>query len=133
MEHKMSAGINIGLWIAQVSLLGIYGAYGIYKTFLTAKAKEKMSWTKERTDNFIRFVGIAELLGALGVVLPMLTHILPWLTPLAAIGLSILQGFAIFTEHLPKKEYKFLPLNLYFMAMSIFVLIGRRLLFISAG
>jgi hypothetical protein len=129
----MSTGLNIGLWIAQVSLLGIYGAYGIYKTFLTAQAKEKMSWTKERTDNFIRFVGIAELLGALGVVLPMLTNILPWLTPLAAIGLSILQGFAIFTEHLPKKEYKFLPLNLYFMAMSIFVFIGRWSLFTSAS
>jgi uncharacterized membrane protein len=80
-----------------------------------------------------RTVGITELLGALGVVLPMLTHILPWLTPLAAIGLSILQGFAIFTEHLPKKEYKFLSLNLYIMAMSIFVLIGRWSLLISAG
>ena len=78
-------------------------------------------------------VDIAELLGALGVVLPILTHILPWLTPLAAIGLSILQGYAIFTEHLPKKEYKYLPLNLYLMAMSIFVLIGRWLLLISAG
>jgi len=67
-----------------------------------------MPWTKEqRTDKFIRIVGIAELLGALGVVLPMLTHSLPWLTPLAAIGLSILQGFAIFTENLPKKDYKF--------------------------
>jgi hypothetical protein len=43
----------------------------------------------------------------------------------AAIGLTLVQGFAIFTEHLPKKEYKFLPLNLYFAAMSIFVIIGR--------
>jgi len=125
----MNTGLNIGLWIAQVSLLGIYSAYGIYKTFFTTKAKENMAWTNGRSDNFIRFVGIAELLGALGVVLPMLTGILPWLTPLAAIGLTLVQGFAIFTEHLPKKEYKILPLNLYFMAMSIFVLIGRWSLF----
>jgi len=121
----MNTGLNIGLWIVQVSLLGIYGAYGVYKTFFTEKAKEKMTWTNGRSDNFIRFVGVAELLGGLGVVLPMLTSILPQLTVLAATGLTLVQAFAIFTEHLPKKEYKFLPLNLYFAAMSIFVVIGR--------
>jgi len=84
-----------------------------------------MPWAKERTENFIHFVGIAEFLGALGVVLPMMIGILPWLTPLAAIGLTLIQLSAIFIEHLPKKEYKVLPLNLYFMAISIFVLIGR--------
>ena len=121
----MNTGLNIGLWIAQVSLLGIYGAYGVYKTFFTEKAKEKMAWTNGRTDNFIRFVGIAELLGGLGVVLPMVTGALPWMTVIAAVGLTVLQGFAIITEHLPKREYKFLPLNLYFAAISTFVLIGR--------
>jgi hypothetical protein len=124
-EQIMNAGLNIGLWIAQISLLGIYGAYGIYKTFFTEKAKETMPWTKGRSDIFIRFVGISDLLGGLGVVLPMLTGILPWLTPLAAIGLTLIQGFAIFTEHLPKKEFKILPLALYFAVISIFVLIGR--------
>jgi len=121
--------MEIGLWIVQVSLLGIYAAYGIYKTFFTARAKDKMPWAKDRTENFIRFVGIAELLGAIGVVFPMLIGILPWLTVLAAIGLTMLQISAIFTEHLPKKEYKILPLNLYFMTLSIFVLIGRWSLF----
>ena len=125
----MSTGLNIGLWIAQVSLLGIYGSYGVYKTFFTAMAKEKMPWAQGRSENFIRFVGIAELLGAIGIVVPTLTGILPWLTPLAAIGLTLIQISAIFTEHLPKKEYKILPLNLYFTAMSIFVLIGRWALF----
>ncbi len=84
-----------------------------------------MAWTQNRSDAFIRFVGISELLGAVGVVLPMVTGILPWITVIAAIGLTILQGFAIFTEHLPKKEYKILPLTLYFAAMSLFVVIGR--------
>ena len=121
----MNTGLNIGLWIVQVSLLGIYGSYGVYKTFFTEKAKEKMAWTQNRSDNFIKFVGVAELLGAVGVVLPMVTGILPMVTVLAAVGLTLVQGFAIFTEHLPKKEYKFLPLNVYFAAMSIFVIIGR--------
>ena len=121
----MNTGLNIGLWAVQVSLLGIYGSYGVYKTLFTEKTKEKMSWTNGRTDNFIRFVGVAELLGAIGVVLPRVTGILPSITILAAIGLTLLQGFAIFTEHLPKKEYKVLPVNLYFAAMSVFVVIGR--------
>ena len=127
----MNTGLNIGLWIVQASLLGIYGAYGVYKTFFTEKAKEKMAWTNGRSDNFIRFVGIAELLGAFSVVLPMLTGILPSVTVLAAVGLTLVQGFAIFTEHLPKKEYKFLPLNLYFAAMSIFVVVGRWALLVG--
>ena len=117
--------MEIGLWITQYSLLAIYGAYGIYKTFWTSHAREKMSWAGTRSESLVRFIGVAEVLGALGVVLPMLTGILPWLTPLAAIGLTLVQVAAIFTEHLPKKEYKTLPLNLYFMAMSIFVLFGR--------
>lgn len=117
--------MEIGLWITQYSLLGIYGAYGIYKTFWTSSTKERMSWAKNRPENFIRFIGICEIMGALGVVFPMLTGVLPWLTPLAAIGLTFIQLFAIFTEHLPKKEYKILPLNLYFAAMSVFVIIGR--------
>ncbi len=95
------------------------------KTFWTDSAREKMSWAQNRSEKFVRFVGISELFGAIGVILPMLTGTLPWLTPLAAIGLTLIQLSAIFTEHLPKKEFKILPLNLYFAAMSIFVLIGR--------
>ena len=121
--------MELGLWITQYSLLAIYGTYGIYKTFWTSNAREKMAWAGDRSENFVRFVGIAEILGAVGVVLPMLTGILPWLTPLSAIGFTLIQVSAILTEHLPKKEYKILPLNLYFMAMSIFVLIGRWSLF----
>ena len=117
--------MEIGLWITQYSLLAIYGAYGIYKTFFTSTAREKMAWAGDRSESFVRFVGVAEILGAIGVVLPMLTGILPWLTPLAATGLTLIQVSAILAEHLPKKEYKILPLNLYFMAMSIFVVIGR--------
>jgi 4-hydroxybenzoate polyprenyltransferase len=84
-----------------------------------------MTWAKDRSDGFIRFVGTSELLGALGVVLPLATGILPWLTPLAAIGLALIQVLAIGTEHLPKKEFKVLPVNLVLLALSLFIVIGR--------
>jgi len=113
------------LWIAQVILLIMYGMAGILKTFQVAKVKGMMPWAKDRSNNYIRFIGISELLGALGMLLPVLTGILTILTPLAGLGLTIIQVLAIFTEHLPKKEYKAIPMNVVLLLLSLFVFIGR--------
>ena len=121
--------MNTALWIAQGLLAAMYLMAGMIKTFQTAKAKEQMPWTKERSDGFVRFVGISELLGALGLILPLVTGILPWLTPLAAIGLTLIQLLAIFTEHLPKKEYNVIPINVVLVALAVFVVFGRWALF----
>ncbi len=102
---------------------------GVMKTFQTAKAKEMLPWAKDRTDSFVRFVGISELLGTLGMFLPILTGILPWLTPLAAVGLAVIQVLAIFSVHLPKKEYNVLQINAVLLAIAVFVVIGRLPLF----
>jgi putative oxidoreductase len=121
--------MNIALWIAQGLLAAMYLAAGILKTFQTAKAREQMSWAKNRSDGFIRFVGTSELLGALGLILPLVTGVLPWLTVLAALGLTLIQFLAIFTEHLPKKEYNVIPVNIVLLALAAFVVVGRWALF----
>jgi putative oxidoreductase len=121
--------MNIALWIAQGLLAAMYLMAGVLKTFNTAKAKEQLPWAKNRSDGFVRFVGTSELLGALGLILPLVTGILPWLTVLAAIGLTLIQLLAIFTEHLPKKEYNIIPVNVVFIALSVFVVFGRWALF----
>ena len=121
--------MNIALWIVQILLAVMYGMSGIMKTLQTAKAKEQFPWAKNRSDGFVRFVGTSELLGALGLILPLVTGILPWLTVLAAIGLTLIQLLAIFTEHLPKKEYTVIPINLILLALAVFVIIGRWTLF----
>jgi uncharacterized membrane protein YphA (DoxX/SURF4 family) len=121
--------MNIALWVAQVLLLGMFGMAGVMKTFMTAKAKETLPWAKERSDGFVRFVGISELLGALGMFLPLLTGILPWLTALAAVGFAIIQVLAIFTVHGPKKEYNVIPMNVVLLALAVFVAWGRWSLF----
>ena len=121
--------MNIALWIAQILLAGMYGMAGSMKTMQIAKVREMMSWSKGRSDNYVRFVGTSELLGALGMILPVLTGILAWLTPVAALGLSIIQLLAIFQEHLPKKEYNVIPMNIVLLALSVFVAIGRWYLF----
>ena len=121
--------MNIALWVVQVLLALMYGMAGAMKTFQTVKAKEQFPWARNRSDEFVRFVGISELLGALGLILPSITGILPWLTVLAAMGLTLIQLLAIFTEHLPKKEFNVIPVNIVMLALSIFVILGRWALF----
>jgi putative oxidoreductase len=121
--------MNIALWIVQGLLAAMYLMAGTMKTFQTEKVRPTMTWTQGRSDAFVRFVGITELLGAFGLILPMLTGILPWLTPIAAVGLTLIQLLAIFTEHLPKKELKVIPVNVVLLALAIFVVLGRWVLF----
>lgn len=122
--------MNIALWVAQVLLAGMYGMAGGMKTFQPdgVRKNPQMTWAHDKQDGYIRFVGTSELLGALGLILPMLTGILPWLTPLAAAGLSLIQVLAIFMVHLPKKEYQVIPVNIVLLALSAFVAYGRFVL-----
>lgn len=123
--------MNITLWIAQGLLAAMYLMAGSMKAFQPARVRgnPQMTWAKDRADGFIRFVGTSELLGALGLILPLVTGILPWLTVLAAVGLTLIQLLAIFTEHLPRKEYNVIPVNIILLALAVFVVIGRWGLF----
>ena len=119
--------MNIALWVIQVLLAGMYGMAGSMKTFQPDKVRTnpQMTWAHDKQDGYIRFVGISELLGALGLILPALTGILPWLTPLAAIGLALIQVLAIFTVHLPKKEFQVIPVNVVLLVLAIVAAYGR--------
>jgi hypothetical protein len=72
----------------------------------------------------VKLIGVAEVLAAIGLILPALTGILPILTPLAAVGIAILQLGAIGT-HIRRKEYQVLPANFVLLAMALFVAIAR--------
>src|SRR5690348_6815723 len=119
--------MNIALWIVQALLAAFFGMAGVMKVFQTSKVREnpQMTWVEGKSDGYVRFVGTSELLGALGLILPLLTGILALLTPLAAIGLALIQLLAILIVHLPKKEYSIIPVNVVVLALSIFVAIGR--------
>ena len=122
--------MNIALWIVQGLLAVAYGFAGGLKIFTPDKLRNnpKAGHFASKSDGYFRSIGIPEFLGALGMILPMVTGILPWLTPLAAVGLSIIQLLAIFTVHLPRKE-TIVP-NIILITMSIFVLVGRWELFL---
>ncbi|MEK3722522.1 DoxX family protein [Paenibacillus sp. FSL H8-0034] len=92
--------MNIAIWIVQgIVALGFIFS-GWMKTFQYEKAKASWSWVKEVSRGVVSFIGIAELLGVLGLILPQATNIAPALTPLAAI---VLFG-AVF--HIKRKEYQ---------------------------
>jgi hypothetical protein len=86
-----------------------------------------MGWAPEM-PRLTRFIGVMEILGALGMLLPIPTNILPWLTPLAAIGFVVIQILAI-GLHLRRGEARVLPMNIVILALSIFVVWGRFGLF----
>ena len=92
--------MNIVLWILQVLLALLFLFAGGTKLVMSAEAL-----TQPTTPNqvmlpvmFIRFIGVCEFLGGLGLVLPGLLKIRQYLTPLAALGLAIIMiGAVVFT------------------------------------
>ena len=120
--------LNTWLWVAQILLALLFGWAGYMKTFRPiASLAPMMGWAPEM-PRLTRFIGVMELLGALGMLLPIPTGILPWLTPLAAIGFVIIQVLAI-GLHLRRGEARVLPVNIVILALSVFVVWGRFGLF----
>ena len=64
------------------------------------------------------FIGVAELFGAIGLIGPALTHILPWLTPLAALGLAVVMASAS-VYHIRRKEPPAAALVLMVLALAV--------------
>lgn len=117
---------TIGLWAAQVLLALAYGAAGSMKLITpVADLGAMMNWVNSSPELLVRLIGLVELLGAIGVILPALTRILPFLTPLAAVGFSVIQVLAIGTHAALGETASTLPANLVLLALSLFVAWGR--------
>ncbi len=82
---------NKVLWVVQGLLAALFLFAGGAKLVLPAEA---MKGPIELPVAFLRFIGVAEVLGAVGLIVPWLTHIRPILTPLAAFGLIIIMAGA---------------------------------------
>jgi uncharacterized membrane protein YphA (DoxX/SURF4 family) len=116
--------VNIALWISQVLLaLGFLFA-GWMHAIRFQEAKKQMAWVRDVQEPLARLIGAAEILGAIGLILPALTRILPWLTPLAASGLALLMILAS-AFHISRKELRNLSSNLPLLALALFVAVGR--------
>ena len=81
--------MNLGLWIVQVLLALLFLWAGGIKLVLPIEEMTKQM-PIPLPGLFLRFIGVCEALGALGLILPGLLRIRPGLTPLAAAGLVII-------------------------------------------
>ena len=93
--------MNIALWILQVLLAAQFLWHGWIMVAPPAELVEIMN--AQFAPWFRIFVGVTESLGAIGLILPGVTRLMPWLTPLAAAGLMIVVGSAT-VLHLSRGE-----------------------------
>lgn len=118
-------GLNIGLWVVQVLLAVGFGMAGLMKS--TAPVEElakNMAWINSSGALLVRFIGISELAGAIGLILPAATRILPVLTPVAAALLAVVMVLAA-GVHVFLGEFSALPVNFVLGGLAAFVAWGR--------
>jgi hypothetical protein len=117
--------MNVVLWIVQALLAAAFLLVGSMKAFRPLEALSKrMAWVRDVPAGLVRFIGIAELLGAIGLILPMVTNFAPRLTIAAAAGLVLVQVCAI-VFHLSRNEARVVPGNIVLLLLAAFVVIGR--------
>ena len=117
--------MNIALWIVQASLALFFLAAGsIQLVQPKVKLAVIMAWVEDFSPGTVRLIGILEILGAIGIVLPALIGIFPWLTSLAAAGLLITMVGAIIT-HARRSEYSMIIINVVLLVFTAFVAYGR--------
>jgi hypothetical protein len=91
--------VNVVLWILQGLGAVLFLGSGVLKVI---RPKDELAKTLEWVSHFspamVKFIGGVEILGALGLILPAVTHIAPILTPIAATGLGITMIGALATH-----------------------------------
>jgi uncharacterized membrane protein YphA (DoxX/SURF4 family) len=117
--------MNVFLWILQVLLAAAFLGAGSMKV---AQPKEKlqprMAYVEDFSDGAIKRLGGAEILGALGLILPWATGIAKVLTPLAAVGLAIVMIGGI-VVHLRRNERNQIGVPGVLLILALIVAIGR--------
>jgi uncharacterized membrane protein YphA (DoxX/SURF4 family) len=117
--------MNTALWVAQILLaLGFFMA-GMMKLFRPyEKITEMMAWAKDFSPGIVKTIGLLEVLGAIGVIAPAITGILPVLVPIAAAGLALTMIGAMITHIRIGEGSKIAP-NIILLLIAVFVAVGR--------
>ena len=117
--------MNIALWIVQGLLALAFLLAGSMKAFAPLNTVRKnMSWANDFSVPFVRFIGVAELLGGIGLILPAITGIQSWLTIAAALGLVLVMVSAS-VFHASRREYQNIGMNVVLLLLAAFVVLGR--------
>ncbi|MEQ9188615.1 MAG: DoxX family protein [Cryomorphaceae bacterium] len=117
--------MNIALWISQVLLAAAFLMAGAMK-LMTAydELALEMAWVSRWSAPMVMLIGLVEVLGALGLILPSVLRIQPKLTPIAALGLVVTMVLAI-VDHLGAGENDMVMGPTILMVLALFVAWGR--------
>lgn len=117
--------MNVFLWIVQAVLAALFGMSGLAKVAQPkAKLAGRYQWMEDFSQPAVWFIGVVELLGALGLILPGATGIAPVLTPVAASGFAVLLVLAA-ALHVRRKEPSALGITGFLLVLSVLVAWGR--------
>jgi hypothetical protein len=118
--------MNTALWVSQIFLAGVFLYSGICKSTQSERWLVSHGQTGVEGIPFplIRFIGISELFGVAGIILPWLLNTFPVLTIVAA-GCFALVMLLAARIHFQRHEYGTSAMNLLFMLISVFVAWGR--------
>ena len=112
--------VHLWLWIVQGLLATLFLFTGVSKL---AMPTDVLAQQSHLPGLFMKFIGVCEVLGAFGLILPGLTHIRPWLTPLAAALLVIIMIGATVSTAIMLPSV--LPLPAIVLLLTAFVAYGR--------
>lgn len=117
--------LRVGLWAAQALVFVAFILFGCMKLFMPVEKLAAMwVWPGVVPPWFLHLMGLIDIAGGLGILLPALTRIKPRLGVLAAAGCVLLQISAIIF-HASRGEVQALPLNFILLALAAFILWGR--------
>ncbi len=114
--------MNIALWMLQVLLAVAFFAHGWL--LLVPPPEIAAQMTAELPRPFWVFLGVAEVLAAVGLMLPAITRILPGLVPAAALGVMIVMICAT-VWHVARAEYSSAAITAVLLAMATFTAYAR--------
>jgi hypothetical protein len=125
LHERGSVDVNIALWIVAGLLALAFLLAGFMKAFRPLDAlKKNMTWVMSVPPWFVRFIGVAEILAAIGLILPAITGIQQWLVATAAGGLvMVMLSAAIF--HAGRKEWQNIGTNVLLLLLAVFIGVGR--------
>lgn len=117
--------MNIALWI----VAGLFGSgYIVGGIIKQAWSYERYAaaqhWPEDFTPGNVRFMGVVELTGGIGLILPGLLDVATVLVPIAGSGMALYMAGAV-TERVRRREHKELLGDLVFLAAMFFVAWGR--------
>jgi len=116
--------LNIFLWIVQGLLTGMLLWAAATKLFSPAdKLAAMWPWT-EQNRALVKLTGVLDAVAALGIVLPGVLGIMPWLTVYAARGTAALMIAAI-VFHISRRESKQIGINIFVLVAVLFIAWGR--------